>query len=132
MEELFNECKQCPRECKVNRNNKEIGYCRASNKMTIGGYHLHMWEEPIITGEKGSGTIFFSYCNLGCIYCQNYDISLNSVGEEISTERLSNIMLELQDRGASNINLVTPTHYTPLIKESIIHLESNICPQGNK
>lgn len=125
MEELFNECKQCPRECKVNRNNKEIGYCRASNKMTIGGYHLHMWEEPIITGEKGSGTIFFSYCNLGCIYCQNYDISLNSVGEEISTERLSNIMLELQDRGASNINLVTPTHYTPLIKESIILAKEN-------
>jgi putative pyruvate formate lyase activating enzyme len=117
MEELFNKCILCPRECKVNRNKGELGYCRVSNKVTIGGYHLHMWEEPIITGEKGSGTIFFSYCNLGCIYCQNYDISLNSVGEEISTERLSNIMLELQDRGASNINLVTPTHYTPLIKE---------------
>ncbi len=120
MEELFNECKLCPRECKVNRNKKEIGYCKATNKIKIGGYHLHMWEEPIITGKKGSGTIFFSHCNLGCIYCQNYDISLNSAGEEISIERLSSIMLELQDKGASNINLVTPTHYAPLIKESII------------
>lgn len=120
MEELFNKCMLCPRECKVNRNNNEIGYCRASNKMKIGGYHLHLWEEPIITGEKGSGTIFFSYCNLGCIFCQNYDISLNSVGEDISNQRLSEIMLELQENGASNINLVTPTHYLPSIKESII------------
>ena len=120
MEELFNKCMLCPRECKVNRNNNEIGYCRASSKMKIGGYHLHLWEEPIITGEKGSGTIFFSYCNLGCIFCQNYDISLNSVGEDISNQRLSEIMLELQENGASNINLVTPTHYLPSIKESII------------
>ena len=69
MEELFNKCELCPRKCMVNRNIGEIGYCRASNKMKIGGYHLHMWEEPVITGDKGSGTIFFSYCNLRCVYC---------------------------------------------------------------
>lgn len=120
MKEMFDKCKLCPRKCMVNRNKGEIGYCRASNKMKIGGYHLHMWEEPVITGEYGSGTIFFSYCNLGCVYCQNYDISFNSVGEEISIERFKDICLELQNMGAENINLVTPTHYIPLIREGII------------
>lgn len=120
MEELLNKCTICPRECKVNRNKNEIGYCRATNKIKIGGYHLHMWEEPSITGEKGSGTIFFSYCNLNCIYCQNYEISNKNNGEEISVERLSEIMIELQESEASNINLVTPTHYIPQIKKSII------------
>lgn len=120
MEELFNVCEICPRKCRVNRNKKELGYCRASNKMKIGGYHLHMWEEPTITGKKGSGTIFFSYCNLRCIYCQNYNISFNNVGEEITIERFKDICLELQNLGAENINLVTPTHYIPLVKEGLI------------
>lgn len=120
MEELFNKCNICPRECNVNRNNKELGYCKASNKIKIGGYHLHMWEEPIITGSNGSGTIFFSYCNLRCIYCQNYDISINDNGEEISIERFSDICILLQDMGAENINLVTPTHYIPLLREGLI------------
>lgn len=125
MEELLNKCEICPRRCKVNRNNNELGYCRASNKMKIGGYHLHMWEEPIITGEKGSGTIFFSYCNLRCIYCQNYDISFNDVGEEITIKRFKDICLELQNMGATNINLVTPTHFIPLIKEGLILAKNN-------
>lgn len=120
MEELLNKCEICPRKCKVNRNNGELGYCKVSNKMKIGGYHLHMWEEPIITGKYGSGTIFFSYCNLRCAYCQNYDLSFNSVGEYITIERLSDIMLELQEMQAENVNLVTPTHYIPLIKNSIV------------
>lgn len=120
MKELLNCCNLCPRECKVNRNKNEIGYCKAGNKIKIGGYHLHLWEEPILTGEKGSGTIFFSYCNLGCVYCQNYDISFNNIGEEITIERFSDICLELQSIGATNINLVTPTHYIPLIKEGLI------------
>lgn len=120
MEELLNKCEICPRKCKVNRNNGELGYCKASNKMKIGGYHLHMWEEPIITGKNGSGTIFFSYCNLRCAYCQNYDLSFDSVGEYITIERLSDIMLELQEMQAENVNLVTPTHYIPLIKKSIV------------
>ena len=120
MKEELNSCTLCPRECKVNRNNKELGFCRASNKIKIGGYHLHMWEEPILSSDKGSGTIFFSYCNLGCIYCQNYQISQICKGEEISVERFSHICLELQKMGANNINLVTPTHYIPLIKEGLI------------
>lgn len=120
MKELLNKCEICPRRCMVNRNKGEIGYCRASNKMKIGGYHLHMWEEPIITGENGSGTIFFSYCNLGCVYCQNYDISFNNIGEEINIERFKDICLELQSMGACNINLVTPTHYIPLIRGGLI------------
>lgn len=120
MEGLLNKCEICPRKCKVNRNNGELGYCKASNKMKIGGYHLHMWEEPIITGKNGSGTIFFSYCNLRCAYCQNYDLSFDSVGEYITIERLSDIMLELQEMQAENVNLVTPTHYIPLIKNSIV------------
>lgn len=120
MEELLNKCEICPRKCKVNRNNGELGYCKASNKMKIGGYHLHIWEEPIITGKNGSGTIFFSYCNLRCAYCQNYDLSFDSIGEYITVERLSDIMLELQEMQAENVNLVTPTHYIPLIKNSIV------------
>jgi len=120
MKELLNSCTLCPRECKVNRNKGKLGYCKAGNKIKIGGYRLHLWEEPIITGEKGSGTIFFSYCNLGCVYCQNYQISFNNVGEEIRVERFSDICLELQSMGATNINLVTPTHYIPLIKEGLI------------
>lgn len=120
MEELLSKCILCPRECKVNRNNNELGYCKAKNKLKIGGYHLHMWEEPILTGEHGSGTIFFSYCNLGCVYCQNYDISLKSKGEEITIERFAEICIELQDMFASNINLVTPTHYIPLIRNGLI------------
>lgn len=120
MEELFNKCNLCPRECSVNRNNKELGYCRALNKLKIGGYHLHMWEEPIISGKNGSGTIFFSYCNLRCIYCQNYDISIYDNGKEITIDRFANICLELQDMGAENINLVTPSHYIPLIRVGLI------------
>ena len=120
MEELFNKCNLCPRECSVNRNNKELGYCRALNKLKIGGYHLHMWEEPIISGKNGSGTIFFSYCNLRCIYCQNYDISIYDNGEDITIDRFANICLELQDMGAENINLVTPSHYIPLIRDGLI------------
>lgn len=120
MKEELNKCNLCPRRCNVNRNNNELGYCHATNKLTIGGYHLHAWEEPILTGDTASGTIFFSYCNLRCIYCQNTPISIEHKGEEITIERLSNIMLELQNMHAANINLVTPTHYIPLIKDSII------------
>lgn len=120
MEELFNRCEICPRRCLVNRNNNEKGYCRASNIMKIGGYRLHKWEEPVISGKNGSGTIFFSYCNLRCVFCQNYDISIDCFGDEISIERFSDICLELEKMGAENINLVTPTHYIPLIRRGII------------
>ena len=113
-------CNICPRNCKVNRNSNELGFCKAGNKIKIAKYSLHFWEEPCISGEAGSGTIFFSGCNLKCIFCQNYDISFNNSGKEISIERFAEICLELQEKGALNINLVTPTIYIPLIKEGLI------------
>ena len=116
---MLNSCNLCPRNCHVNRNNNEIGYCGASNQMVIAKAYLHMWEEPCISGSVGSGTIFFSYCNLRCIFCQNYDISTLHKGNIVSVNRLKEICLELQEKGALNINLVTPTHYVPLIVEAL-------------
>ena len=107
---MLDGCNLCPRNCNVNRNNNEIGYCGASNQMVIAKAYLHMWEEPCISGSVGSGTIFFSYCNLRCIFCQNYDISTLHKGNIVSINRLKEICLELQEKEALNINLVTPTH----------------------
>ena len=112
-------CNLCPRKCNVDRENT-LGYCQAPNKLVIGKYYLHKWEEPCITGKYGSGTIFFSYCNLKCIFCQNYQISTLNTGKEIPIEEFSNICLKLQEMHATNINLVTPTHYVHLIKEGLI------------
>lgn len=112
-------CNLCPMNCNVDRKNGELGYCRASNEMVIARYSLHMWEEPVISGDKGSGTIFFSYCNMRCCFCQNYEISELHKGIIVSIEEFSDICLELQDNGASNINLVTPTHYVHLIVEGL-------------
>lgn len=119
MNEAFNSCQLCPRNCSVNRNCGQTGFCQATNKITIAKYYLHKWEEPCITGEMGSGTIFFSYCNLRCLFCQNYKISELNYGKEISVDKFKDICLELQSRGATNINLVTPTHFVPLIIEGI-------------
>ncbi len=124
----FNElknCHLCPKNCGVNRY-KKLGFCRSSADLFVSYYSLHMWEEPIISGNHGSGTIFFSNCNLKCIFCQNRKISNDGYGKKISLDRLSKIMLELQDRGAHNINLVTPTHYAPLIKYSINMIKDKI------
>lgn len=120
MLEELNQCTICPRNCRVNRNEGELGFCQAGNNLKIGRASLHMWEEPCISGINGSGTIFFSYCNLRCIFCQNYEISDLHQGKEITIERFSDICLELQKKGAHNINLVTPTHYIPQIKEGLI------------
>ena len=111
---LLKECQLCPRKCKINRYLKK-GFCGANNRIKLAHYQLHMWEEPVISGKEGSGTIFFSHCNLRCLYCQNKKISINGYGKEISNKRLKEIMLELQEKGANNINLVTPTHYVPQI-----------------
>ena len=119
MNKLLNSCTLCPRNCKVNRNNNELGYCGMTNQLMIARASLHYWEEPIISGEKGSGTVFFSGCNLKCVFCQNYQISNNNFGKPISIHRLSEIFLELQEKGANNINLVTPTHFVPLIIEAL-------------
>jgi len=119
MIDVLNKCNLCPKNCNVNRNLGEKGFCKAGSEITIAKYYLHKWEEPCITGKNGSGTIFFSYCNLRCLFCQNYEISEFNKGINISVERFSEICLELQDRGATNINLVTPTHFVPLIIEGI-------------
>lgn len=113
-------CILCPRKCKVNRNNGEFGFCNAGNKIKIARYSLHYFEEPCISGNNGSGTIFFSGCNLKCIFCQNYNLSFNNKGKEISIDEFVSICLKLQEKGALNINLVTPTMYIPLIKEGLI------------
>ncbi|HBC84246.1 MAG TPA: radical SAM protein, partial [Clostridiales bacterium] len=105
---ILEECKICPHECKVNRLNGNIGRCRSTDKIKIALVSLHQYEEPCISGKNGSGTIFFSNCNLSCMYCQNYEISQEGKGFEISIEELAKIMLEQQNKGAHNINLVTP------------------------
>lgn len=140
---MLNECKLCNRNCKVNRNDNQIGFCNASNTVRVARASLHLWEEPPISQGNGSGTVFFSHCNLKCVFCQNHDISQGTeenisydynsknlkvensankssvTGTQVSIKRLSEIFLELQEKGANNVNLVTPTHYVPQIIEAL-------------
>jgi putative pyruvate formate lyase activating enzyme len=118
--ELMRECRLCPRRCGVNRLEGETGFCRTGAKPVISSWGPHFGEERPLVGRYGSGTIFFTYCNLGCIYCQNWTISHLGEGEETTVERLSSIMLMLQSQGCHNINLVTPTHQTPMIVEALL------------
>ena len=118
MLELYKKCNLCPRNCLVDRT-KTLGYCKATDKVKVARSALHYFEEPSISGTNGSGTIFFSNCNLKCCYCQNKEISTDGFGKEITIERLSEMMLELEEKHANNINLVTPTHYVPSIIEAI-------------
>ena len=112
-------CNLCPRKCNVDRKN-QLGLCGASTTIKIARAALHFWEEPCISGEKGSGTIFFSHCSLQCVFCQNYRLSHDHpLGEEITISQFADICLDLQEQGANNINLVTPTHYVPWIVEGI-------------
>ena len=122
--EILKKCVLCPRKCGVNRY-ETVGVCGANNKIKLAYYSLHQWEEPVISGSIGSGTIFFSHCNMKCIYCQNKKISLDGYGKYISNKRLGEIMLELQKKGAHNINLVTPTHYVPQIASVLHKLKGN-------
>ncbi len=108
-------CNFCPRGCNVDRA-KEIGRCGVPDEILLARAAKHMWEEPPISGTRGSGTVFFSGCNLGCVYCQNYEISHEAKGKIISEERLSEIFRELENMGMHNINLVNPTHYTHKIR----------------
>ncbi len=117
---LLEECILCPRECHVDRTRGESGHCGMTDELMVARAALHYWEEPCISGEKGSGTVFFSGCNLSCVYCQNRNISQGLAGMIITVERLADIFLELQSKGAENINLVTPSHYVPQIREAII------------
>lgn len=112
-------CELCPRMCRADRAAGERGVCGATDTLRLARAALHFWEEPPISGEAGSGTVFFSGCPLKCVYCQNHEISTGNFGIDVSPERLAQIMLELQDQGALNINLVTATHYAHLLPEAI-------------
>ena len=111
-------CNLCPRKCNIERHNLK-GFCKMPLLPKVARAALHLWEEPIISGNKGSGTVFFSGCSLRCIYCQNYEISRGNIGKEISVSRLAEIFKELEDQGAHNINLVSPTHYVHAIIEAL-------------
>lgn len=117
-------CNICPRKCNIDRS-KANGYCMVGEDVKISRSSLHMWEEPCISGQEGSGTIFFSGCNLRCVYCQNREISRGNVGKTVSVDELANIMLDLQQQGANNINLVTGGHFINSIIKSI-----NIAKKG--
>ena len=119
VEKYLEKCEICPHKCKVNRLNGNIGRCKATDKIKIALVSLHQYEEPCISGESGSGTIFFSNCNMSCEYCQNYEISQKGKGYEVTIQELAKIMIEQQEKGALNINLVTPTMYAIQIIEAI-------------
>ncbi|MFR1518072.1 MAG: 4Fe-4S cluster-binding domain-containing protein [Clostridia bacterium] len=113
-------CELCPRRCKIDRASGDIGFCGADDySIKISRAALHFWEEPCISGMRGSGTIFFSYCTLRCAYCQNMPISRGQAGADVDVSRLADIMLDLEAQGAHNINLVTPTHYSMQIIAAI-------------
>jgi len=118
---LLEECVVCPRRCGVNRIQGEKGYCQLGSSPVVSSHGPHFGEEPPLVGSHGSGTIFFTSCNLDCIFCQNYDISHYRHGEEVSPEELATIMLRLQHRGCHNINLVTPTPQTPQILQALYY-----------
>lgn len=115
MKDEFLECRLCPRNCKVNRTIGQVGVCKVPATLKVARAALHFWEEPCISGTTGSGTVFFSGCSLHCLFCQNQDISYGQSGKNISRERLIEIFLELQGKGANNINLVTAGQYAPHI-----------------
>lgn len=113
-------CNLCPRECLTDRAGGAMGFCLSDDRIMVARAALHMWEEPCISGKNGSGTVFFSGCNLRCVYCQNYEIAAGRRGKPVSVERLSEIFLELQAKGAANINLVTPDHYVTGVAEAVL------------
>jgi len=111
-------CEICPRQCKVDRK-IETGFCKVLQTPLVASAMVHMWEEPPISGKRGSGTVFFAGCNLGCVFCQNYDISQEATGVEMSPGELAETFMELEKRGVHNINLVTPSHFVPQLAEAI-------------
>lgn len=122
---MLDNCTLCPHECGVNRLKGYKGRCKCDDKIKIALASLHMFEEPCITGKNGSGTVFFSHCNLNCVYCQNYEISQLQNGKEISIQELADTFIEQQNKGAENINLVTPTMYVYQIIEAIKIAKAN-------
>ena len=122
----YENCTLCPRDCRVNRKEGQTGKCQATAKVKVSSAFPHFGEEAPLVGQKGSGTIFFSNCGLRCVYCQNYEISLEGEGVEITDQRLAETMIKVQKMGCHNINLVTPTHYSP----SIVHAVQLAIPMG--
>ncbi len=116
---ILENCQICPRKCQVNRLKGEKGFCHLSYLPKVSAFHSHFGEESVLVGTHGSGTIFFTSCNLACVYCQNYEISQLRIGEEVSFERLAEMMIHLQDLGCHNINLVTPTPQVPQIIKAL-------------
>lgn len=114
-------CNLCPRNCMAMRSEGKMGYCLCDNEIYVARAALHMWEEPCISGESGSGTVFFSGCNLRCVYCQNFEIAARKKGRRVTEEELSKIFLALQEKGAANINLVTPDAYVLAIIRAVEH-----------
>ncbi len=115
----LSKCEICPRKCGADRENGKAGICRTDKKIMIARAAPHYWEEPCISGERGSGTVFFAGCSLGCVFCQNRKISRFSAGSEVSVNELAQIFMDLQKKGVHNINLVTPTHYIPQISAAL-------------
>lgn len=123
--DLFSKCRLCPRQCGVNRH-LTVGVCGVNSTLKAARAGLHLWEEPALSNGNGSGTVFFSGCTLKCCFCQNYQISHEGFGKEITIEKLGNIFLELQDQGANNINLVNPTHYVPHIISALDNIKHKL------
>jgi putative pyruvate formate lyase activating enzyme len=120
-------CNLCPRSCHVDRLKGELGFCKTGQYSKVAGYNAHFGEEAPLVGQNGSGTIFFSHCNLRCNFCQNYDISHEGWGQEVTADQLARMMLHLQDQGCHNINLVTPSHVVPQILSALtIAVENNL------
>lgn len=117
---LLEECTVCPHECRVNRYKGELGVCRSGRRAAVSSYGPHFGEEAPLVGKCGSGTVFLSRCNLRCIFCQNFDISQEDEGHEVTASELAQIMLRLQERGCHNINLVSPSHFVPQILEALV------------
>lgn len=124
MEKFMNRCQLCPRNCRVDRM-VQSGFCGEHDTVRVARAALHMWEEPCISGENGSGAVFFTGCVLRCVYCQNSQLASGQVGKEISVKRLGEIFLSLQEQKANNINLVTPTHFVPQIVKAIVMARDN-------
>ncbi|MBQ7371178.1 MAG: radical SAM protein [Blautia sp.] len=129
-EKLFQDCSLCPRACHVNRLQGKRGYCGMDADLSVARAALHLWEEPCISGQKGSGTVFFTGCSLRCCFCQNHEIASGMTGKKITVSRLAEIFLEMQDQGAANINLVTACHFIPQILDAldIAHREGLVLP----
>ena len=123
--DYLKKCEICPHRCGVDRTNNQIGRCKSKNTVKVAKASIHMYEEPCISKGNGSGTVFFSNCNLNCVFCQNYEISQNGLGKEITINELANIFLKLQNKNVNNINLVTPTSYVPQIIEAIKMAKEN-------